>query len=106
MTQTLIEEGSGNVFADLALPHPEREKLKAHLTLHIYNLIKERGLSQAAAAKLLKIKPPNVSSLMRCQSRLFSVERLMEFLLALDQDVEVTVRPKRTARGELRFSEG
>ncbi len=39
-----VEEGRGNVFADLGLPNPEQERLKAHLTLEIYKILKERGL--------------------------------------------------------------
>jgi hypothetical protein len=42
-----VKEGSGNVFADLGFPHPERERLKARLRLQIYRLIKDRGLTQA-----------------------------------------------------------
>src|ERR1035437_6913547 len=41
-----VKEGSGNVFADLGFPNPEREQLKARLTLQIYRLIKDRGLTQ------------------------------------------------------------
>jgi len=81
-----VEAGSGNVFADLGFANPEREQLKAHLTLRIYRLIKARGLTQAAAGKILGIKQPHVSALMRGQSGNFSVERLMEFLTALGQD--------------------
>jgi predicted XRE-type DNA-binding protein len=96
-----VEEGSGNVFADLGFPNPEREQLKARLTLQIYRLIKERGLTQAKAGEVLGIKQPHVSSLMRGQSGSFSVERLMEFLTALGQDVQITVGPKRKARAEM-----
>ncbi len=96
-----VEEGSGNVFADLGFPNPEREQLKARLTLQIYRLIKERGLTQAKAGEVLGIKQPHVSSLMRGHSGSFSVERLMEFLTALDQDVQITVGPKRRARAEM-----
>jgi hypothetical protein len=32
-----VTEGSGNVFADLGLPNPEQELLKAQLTLQIYH---------------------------------------------------------------------
>jgi predicted XRE-type DNA-binding protein len=46
-----FEEGSGNVFADLDLPHPEEELLKARLTLQIYRLIKGRGLTQVQAGE-------------------------------------------------------
>ena len=38
-----FEKGSGNVFADMGFAHPEREQLKAHLTLQIYRIIKSRG---------------------------------------------------------------
>ena len=31
-----VKEGSGNVFADLGFPNPEREQIKARLTLQIY----------------------------------------------------------------------
>jgi predicted XRE-type DNA-binding protein len=94
-----VEESSGNVFADLGFLHPEREQLKARLTLQIYRLIRKRNLTQAAAGDILGIRQPHVSGLMRGQSGAFSVERLMEFLTALDQDVEITVRPKRKAHG-------
>jgi predicted XRE-type DNA-binding protein len=95
------EESSGNVFRDLGFPEPERELLKARLTLQIYRLIKQRGLTQTEAGKILGIKQPHVSGLMRGQSGAFSTERLMDFLIALGQDVEITVRPARTEHGEM-----
>jgi predicted XRE-type DNA-binding protein len=96
-----VEKSSGNVFADLGLPNPEQELLKAHLTLQIYKIIKERGLRQAEAGKILGIKQPHVSALMRNRSGNFSVARLMEFLTALGQDVEITVKPTRKRHGEM-----
>ena len=94
-----VEEGSGNVFADLGFPNPEREQLKARLALEIYRLIKDRGLTQAQAGAILGIKQPHVSGLMRGQSGNFSVERLMDFLTAMGQDVEITVRPTHKEHG-------
>ena len=99
--KTRIEESSGNVFADLGLPNPEQELLKARLTLQIYKIIKERGLRQAEAGTILGIKQPHVSALMRNRAGNFSVARLMKFLTALDQDVEITIRPKRRRHGEM-----
>ncbi len=93
--------GSGNVFADLGLPNPEQELLKAHLTLQIYRIIKKRGLTQVQAGEILGVKQPHVSALMRNRAGNFSVGRLMEFLTALGQDVEITVRPTRRAHGEM-----
>lgn len=99
--QKEVEESSGNVFADLGFPNAGRELLKARLTLQIYRIIKDRGLTQTEAGKVLGIKQPHVSSLMRGRSGTFSTERLIEFLTALDQDVEISVGPKRKADSEL-----
>jgi hypothetical protein len=44
-TRVNVEKSSGNVFADIGFANPEREQLKAHLTLHIYRIIKSRGLT-------------------------------------------------------------
>jgi|GEM_PF-365324 len=97
----LCRKGSGNVFADLGLPNPEQELLKARLTLQIYKIIKARGLTQAQAGEVLGIKQPHVSALMRNRAGNFSVGRLIEFLTALGQDVRITVKPTRKARGEM-----
>ena len=96
-----VEESSGNVFRDLGFPHPVREQLKAELTLQIYRLIKQRGLTQAEAGEILGIRQPHVSALMRGRSGAFSAERLMQFLTALGQDVQVIVRPTRKRQGAL-----
>ncbi len=87
------------MFADLGLPNPEQELLKAQLTLRIYCLIRQRGITQTEAGKILGIKQPHVSALMRNRAGSFSVERLMDFLTALGQNVEITVRPTRKAHG-------
>ena len=91
--QITVQEGSGNVFADLDLPHSEQDQIKAELTLQIYRIIKKRNLTQAEAGEILGIKQPHVSALMRNRSGYFSVGRLMEFLTALGQDVEISVKP-------------
>jgi predicted XRE-type DNA-binding protein len=96
-----VEEGSGNVFADLGLPNPEQELLKARLTLQIHKIVKARGLTQTQAGHLLGIKQPHVSALMRNRAGNFSIGRLIEFLTALGQDVEITVKPTRKAQGEM-----
>jgi predicted XRE-type DNA-binding protein len=89
------------VFADIGIPRPQQELLKARLTLQIYRLIKARGLTQAQAGEILGIQQPHVSALMRNRSGTFSVERLMSFLTALGQDVEITVKPTRKEHGSL-----
>jgi predicted XRE-type DNA-binding protein len=94
------EIGSGNIFADLGLPNAEEHQLKAALILQLKRLIAERDLTQTAAAKLIKLKQPDLSKLLRGQLRLVSVEKLMRMLTAFDQDVEITLKPHRK-RGEV-----
>jgi predicted XRE-type DNA-binding protein len=97
-----VEEGSGNIFADLGFPHAEQEELKARLILQIYRTIKGRNLTQVQAGEVLGIKQPHVSGLMRGQSGAFSIERLMDFLTLLGHDIEISVRPARQKyHGEL-----
>jgi predicted XRE-type DNA-binding protein len=96
-----VTEGSGNIFADLGLPNPEQELLKAQLTLQIYAILKDSGMTQVDIAKILGVQQPQVSLLMRNRAGNFSVGRLMEFLTALRQDVEITVRPTRKEHGAL-----
>lgn len=90
------EIGSGNVFADLGFAHSEQELLKAKLTFQIYQILRDRGLTQTEAARLLGTTQAQVSTLMRCRPVSVSVGKLMEYLTTLGQDVEVTLRPAKT----------
>jgi predicted XRE-type DNA-binding protein len=96
-----VTEGSANVFADLGLPNADQELMKARLTLQIYRIIKDRGITQTEAGKILGIPQPHVSALARNRSGNFSVGRLIDFLTALGQDVEITVRPTRKDHGQM-----
>ena len=60
--------------------------------------LKARGLKQVAAAKLFGVKQPDISNTLRGDFRQFSVERLLRFLVALGQDVEIVVRPHKGTR--------
>lgn len=104
--QIEYEESSRNVFADMGLPNPEEALLKAELAVHIADLIESRGLSQEETARALGIRQPNVSKLVRGQLRGFSIGRLLKFLLALDQDVELVIKstPIPARRREVRVS--
>jgi predicted XRE-type DNA-binding protein len=96
MTKDIDHEiSSGNVFADIGLPDAEEHNLKAKLVLKIERLMQERGLKQVAAAQLFGVKQPDISKMLRGDFRQFSVERLMRFLVALGQDVEIVVRTPR-----------
>ena len=93
MTDDAIERGSGNVFADLGLPDPGERQTKARLALALNRIIKGQGLKQAETARLLGVPQPKVSALVNYRLDGFSVEKLMDFVVALGRDVEIVVRP-------------
>jgi predicted XRE-type DNA-binding protein len=93
-----FERSSGNVFADIGLPNPEEHLIKASLVVKIDRLMTQRGLKQVEAAKLFGVKQPDVSKMLRGEFRQFSVERLLRFLVALGQDVDIVVRPHKGRR--------
>lgn len=99
-----VTPGAANVFAELGVKNPEQEMLKARLTLRIYRILKERGLTQAEAGKVLGIAQPHVSLLVRNRSGNFSLGRLIEFLTALGQDVEIKVCPAEKGQGTVSIS--
>jgi len=92
------ETGSRNVFHDIGVPHAEEHLVKAQLVFKIDTILRRRGLKQAEAAELLGIRQPDVSKMLRGEFRQFSVERLLRFLVALDQDVEIVVKPHQNRR--------
>lgn len=87
--------GNQNIFRDIGLPNAEEHLVKAQLVFKIDTIIKDRGLKQVEAADLFGIRQPDVSKLLRGEFRQFSVERLLRFLVALDQDVQIIVKPHR-----------
>ena len=99
-----VEEGSGNVFADIGLPNPEERLAKADLAVRIAEAIRARRLTQTRAAHVLKIDQPKISRLLRGQLSGFSTERLMHFLTLLGRDIEIVVKsaPRSRRQGHLR----
>jgi predicted XRE-type DNA-binding protein len=95
MSGKRYETGSGDVFQDIGVPNPEEHLVKAQLVFRIDGIIKERHLKQIEVADLLGIRQPDVSKMLRGEFRQFSVERLLRFLVALNQDVEIVVKPHR-----------
>jgi predicted XRE-type DNA-binding protein len=107
MARTIeVKEGSGNVFADLGLPNPEERLAKADLAIRIAGIICARRLTQAGAARILKIDQPKISRLLRGQLSGFSTERLMQFLTLLGRDVEIVIKhtPRSRRLGSLRVT--
>ena len=95
---------SGNVFADIGVADAEEHLIKAGLVVKIDQIIRCRGLTQTAAAEAMGIDQPKVSAMLAGQFRGYSVERLMRFLVALGQDVQIVVKPGKRGQAELRVA--
>jgi predicted XRE-type DNA-binding protein len=87
--------GSGNVFADFGLEQPEEALAKSRIVEKIADLLAREKLSQQEAGKLVGLTQPQISRLMRGDTREFSYERLLRVLTALGQDVEIVIRRAR-----------
>jgi predicted XRE-type DNA-binding protein len=100
----IITHGTSNVFADLGYADAEERQTKLRLAIAIYEVIARKRLTQAATAEKLGINQPKVSALSNFKLNGFSVERLMNFLTALDQDVEIVIKKKPRSRSGGRIS--
>jgi len=98
-----VVPSSGNVFADLGLSNAEEKQTKVRLAFAINQIIAGQHLSQAAAARSLEVNQPKISALRNYQLDGFSVERLMNFLTALDRDIEILIRAKPRSRKAARI---
>ena len=99
-----ITRGTGNVFADLGFPDAAEREAKLRLAYALNQALDGRKLSQADAAKVLGVTQPKVSALRHYKLAGFSVERLMNLLTALDQDVQIVIRRKPRSRKVARIS--
>ena len=88
-----ITRGTSNVFQDLGYTDAAERQTKTRLALAVNDLLKNRKLKQREAATLLGIPQPKVSALKNYRLDQFSVEKLMEFLTSLNQDIEIMIRP-------------
>jgi predicted XRE-type DNA-binding protein len=90
-----IEEGSGNVYADLGFADAEEMMVKAQLASKIGEIIKGRKWSQQQAADLLGIPQSKLSKMLRGQFRGISEAKMLDCLARLGRDVQIVVGPAR-----------
>ena len=93
-----VHPGTGNVFTDLGFPDAKERRLKVELAVQVNRFLATRRLDQQRAAKLLGIRQPHVSDLVRYRLERFSVERLMEFLTRLGKDVQIRIASRPAGR--------
>ena len=86
-----IEQGSGNVFADLGLKDANELLARAKLGFHVYKLLKDKKLKQHEIVSLLGVKQPEVSHLMNGHFSRFAIDKLFDFLKRLNQKVTIQI---------------
>ena len=99
--KTRSKRSSGNVFLDIGFPPYEAQNLRvrADLMIDVNRAITTRGLTQAAAAKLLGVHPPRASDLMRGRIEIFSIETLIDMLARLGLSVKIVTGHSRQRAG-------
>lgn len=80
MIEVTWEEGSTNIFADLGHTDANEKLAKVELAHKINLLIKQRGLKQKEAARLLDTDQAKISALSRGHLSIFSIKRLVNYL--------------------------
>lgn len=72
--------------------------------MHIQTIIQKHELSQTAAGEIIGIDQSKVSKILLGKLRGFSLERLIRYVNALGNDVEIRIKPKAKNRekGEVR----
>ena len=90
-----IEEGSGNVYADLGMVDADEMLVKAQLATKIGEIIKSRKWSQQQAAEVLGIPQSKLSKMLRGQFRGISEAKMLDCLARLGRDVQIVIGPAR-----------
>jgi predicted XRE-type DNA-binding protein len=90
-----MRRSSGNVFRDLGYGPEAAEHLRIRSVLmaSLSELIQDRELTQAEAARLFGVSQPRVSDLVRGKIDLFSIDTLVDMLARAGMKVEFTAKP-------------
>ena len=100
-----IHESSGNVFADLGLPDPEKHMIKAQLVDAIIDAMDRFKLTQAQAAEQMGLTQPKVSEMIRGHFSGISERKLMDCLNRLGYDIEIRLKaPRKSSTAAGMFS--
>lgn len=79
----------------LSLGDEEELSAKTTLAIKLNSLIDNRGLSQTETARIIGMTQPKVSQVRRYKLQNISLQRLMQALISLNQDVTIVIKPAR-----------
>ena len=94
-----ITKGSGDVFADLGFSSAEARnlRLRSQMMTALRKFIEKEELTQAEAAKRLKLTQPRISDLARGKVSQFSLDALVNMLSDAGWEVDFRIKPPRRA---------
>lgn len=95
MTRKDHPQGIDNVLIDLGFDDADELSAKTILAVKLNTLIDKRDLTQTEVAHITGMTQPKVSQVRRYKLQNISLERLMQALVSLDQEIEIVVRPAR-----------
>ena len=89
-----IENGSGNVFADVGFPpdHAHNLLLRAEMMIRVERFVKQGRMTQQAAARVLGVTQPRLNQLLKRKIDLFSLDALVNMLSKAGMRVELRVK--------------
>ena len=70
---------------------------KTALAVKLNTLIEQRGMSQTEVATITGMTQPTVSQVRHYKLKNISLERIMQALVSLDQNIEIVVQPASSA---------
>ena len=91
----MFELGSGNIYVDLGFSPAEAEYLllRTKLMCAVGDVITERKLTQAKAARLFGVSQPRVSDVIRGRIERFTIDALVEMLAKAGVRLDIVTRP-------------
>lgn len=96
-----IVKSSGDIFADLGVPLDAKDQLKVLIARRISDAIEQRHLTQKQVATILDTDQAKVSNITRGRLDGFTVDRLVNYLIALGIDVDVRLSRTHNRRGKV-----
>lgn len=93
--------GGGDYLKDRGYADPAETRAKFFMANQIAVALEQRGLSQAAAAKVAGLKQPDVSRIVNGNVKDYSVWRLLTALRALGYDISIEVQRLEQGGGHI-----
>jgi len=92
-----VTKSSGNIFADLELSEHKELTIKSDLVIRLKDLMKLHKLTQKEVAKRCRTDQPTLSKVLNGRLDLVTSDRIISWLVCLNQDIAITIRDNFTS---------